>query len=133
MNLHEFGMLLPCDIDRFRGVEFVCCPLEEQRNSEAEEQEEVNSDVWWGAAENEYTDRYMHEEGALEHHVTTLIKHTLRRHISIIHTYCANHLNPQTESKHISQCVNMHIPFLIPAYPNNHLQSSRNWSLPLWM
>ncbi|KAF4086886.1 hypothetical protein AMELA_G00089490 [Ameiurus melas] len=56
MNLHDFGMLLPCGIDRFRGVEFVCCPLEEQRDSEADEQEEVNSDVWWGAAENEYTD-----------------------------------------------------------------------------
>ncbi|XP_060732286.1 amyloid beta (A4) precursor protein b isoform X1 [Tachysurus vachellii] len=56
MNLHDFGMLLPCGIDRFRGVEFVCCPLEEQRDSDAEEQEEVNSDVWWGAAENEYTD-----------------------------------------------------------------------------
>ncbi|KAK3543853.1 hypothetical protein QTP70_030061 [Hemibagrus guttatus] len=56
MNLHDFGMLLPCGVDRFRGVEFVCCPLEEQRDSEAEEQEEVNSDVWWGAAENEYTD-----------------------------------------------------------------------------
>ncbi|MCI4378386.1 hypothetical protein PGIGA_G00215320 [Pangasianodon gigas] len=56
MNLHDFGMLLPCGIDRFRGVEFVCCPLEEQRDSEAEEQEEGNSDVWWGAAENEYTD-----------------------------------------------------------------------------
>ncbi|KAF7709453.1 amyloid beta (A4) precursor protein b isoform X1 [Silurus meridionalis] len=56
MNLHDFGMLLPCGIDRFRGVEFVCCPMEEQRDSEAEEQEEANSDVWWGAAENEYTD-----------------------------------------------------------------------------
>ncbi|XP_060785754.1 amyloid beta (A4) precursor protein b isoform X2 [Neoarius graeffei] len=56
MNLHDFGMLLPCGIDRFRGVEFVCCPLEEQRDSTDEEQEEVNSDVWWGAAENEYTD-----------------------------------------------------------------------------
>ncbi|TSL16069.1 Amyloid-beta A4 protein [Bagarius yarrelli] len=56
MNLHDFGMLLPCGIDRFRGVEFVCCPLEEQRDSEADEQEEVNSDVWWGAADNEYTD-----------------------------------------------------------------------------
>lgn len=60
MNLHDFGMLLPCGIDRFRGVEFVCCPLEEQRDSETEEQEEVNSDVWWGAAENEYTDRFVH-------------------------------------------------------------------------
>ncbi|KAJ8338609.1 hypothetical protein SKAU_G00353950 [Synaphobranchus kaupii] len=26
MNLHDYGMLLPCGIDRFRGVEFVCCP-----------------------------------------------------------------------------------------------------------
>lgn len=62
MNLHDFGMLLPCGIDRFRGVEFVCCPLEEQRDSTDEEQEEVNSDVWWGAAENEYTDRYIQRE-----------------------------------------------------------------------
>ncbi|XP_066542111.1 amyloid beta (A4) precursor protein b isoform X1 [Hoplias malabaricus] len=57
MNLHDFGMLLPCGIDRFRGVEFVCCPVEEQQDSDAEEQEEANSDVWWGGAEAEYTDR----------------------------------------------------------------------------
>ncbi|XP_072542261.1 amyloid beta (A4) precursor protein b isoform X2 [Salminus brasiliensis] len=57
MNLHDFGMLLPCGIDRFRGVEFVCCPVEEQRDSDAEEQEEANSDVWWGGAETEYSDR----------------------------------------------------------------------------
>uniref|UniRef100_A0A3B1J088 Amyloid-beta A4 protein n=1 Tax=Astyanax mexicanus TaxID=7994 RepID=A0A3B1J088_ASTMX len=56
MNLHDFGMLLPCGIDRFRGVEFVCCPVEEQRDSDAEEQEEANSDVWWGGAETEYKD-----------------------------------------------------------------------------
>ncbi|TRZ03504.1 hypothetical protein DNTS_007030 [Danionella cerebrum] len=31
MNLHDYGMLLPCGIDRFRGVEFVCCPVEEQK------------------------------------------------------------------------------------------------------
>lgn len=62
---------MPCGIDRFRGVEFVCCPLEEQRDSEAEEQEEVNSDVWWGAAENEYTDRYTHTEGRLVQHSIT--------------------------------------------------------------
>ncbi|CAB1328964.1 unnamed protein product, partial [Coregonus sp. 'balchen'] len=32
MNLHDYGMLLPCGIDRFRGVEFVCCPAETQRD-----------------------------------------------------------------------------------------------------
>uniref|UniRef100_A0A8C2AEK9 Amyloid-beta A4 protein n=1 Tax=Cyprinus carpio TaxID=7962 RepID=A0A8C2AEK9_CYPCA len=56
MNLHDYGMLLPCGIDRFRGVEFVCCPVEEQKELDSEEQEEANSDVWWGGAEAEYTD-----------------------------------------------------------------------------
>ncbi|NP_690842.2 amyloid beta (A4) precursor protein b precursor [Danio rerio] len=56
MNLHDYGMLLPCGIDRFRGVEFVCCPMEEQKDLDSEEQEEANSDVWWGGAETEYTD-----------------------------------------------------------------------------
>uniref|UniRef100_A0A671NMS4 Amyloid-beta A4 protein n=1 Tax=Sinocyclocheilus anshuiensis TaxID=1608454 RepID=A0A671NMS4_9TELE len=56
MNLHDYGMLLPCGIDRFRGVEFVCCPMEEQKELDSEEQEEANSDVWWGGAEAEYTD-----------------------------------------------------------------------------
>lgn len=83
---------MPCGIDRFRGVEFVCCPLEEQRDSAAEEQEEVNSDVWWGAAENEYTDRYTHTERRLVHNIT-LIKHTLRRHSSHTHILPTD-LNP---------------------------------------
>ena len=26
MSLKSFGMLLPCGIDVFSGVEFVCCP-----------------------------------------------------------------------------------------------------------
>uniref|UniRef100_A0A673XXA0 Amyloid-beta A4 protein n=1 Tax=Salmo trutta TaxID=8032 RepID=A0A673XXA0_SALTR len=54
MNLHDYGMLLPCGIDRFRGVEFVCCPAETQRESDSVELTE--SDVWWGGAETEYTD-----------------------------------------------------------------------------
>ncbi|XP_035378955.1 amyloid beta (A4) precursor protein b isoform X3 [Electrophorus electricus] len=56
MNLHEFGMLLPCGIDRFRGVEFVCCPVDEQRLSDGEERVSDVSDVWWGGAETEYGD-----------------------------------------------------------------------------
>lgn len=24
--LHSYGMLLPCDIDKFHGTEYVCCP-----------------------------------------------------------------------------------------------------------
>ncbi|XP_007555443.1 amyloid beta A4 protein-like isoform X2 [Poecilia formosa] len=59
MNLHDYGMLLPCGIDRFRGVEFVCCPAEEERKSDSAEQNEEESDVWWGAAENEYSDNSM--------------------------------------------------------------------------
>ncbi|XP_029348857.1 amyloid beta (A4) precursor protein b isoform X2 [Echeneis naucrates] len=57
MNLHDFGMLLPCGIDRFRGVEFVCCPAELERESDSAEGEE--SDVWWGGIENEYSDNSM--------------------------------------------------------------------------
>lgn len=28
MHLKDLGMLLPCDIDMFSGVEFVCCPID---------------------------------------------------------------------------------------------------------
>ena len=65
MNLHNYGMLLPCGIDRFRGVEFVCCPAERD-DSVAQEGEE--SDVWWGGAETEYTDnRYGCKHTTLTH------------------------------------------------------------------
>uniref|UniRef100_A0A8C9ZY74 Amyloid-beta A4 protein n=1 Tax=Sander lucioperca TaxID=283035 RepID=A0A8C9ZY74_SANLU len=56
MNLHDYGMLLPCGIDRFRGVEFVCCPAEVERESDSSELEGEESDVWWGRAETEYSD-----------------------------------------------------------------------------
>ncbi|GCC48234.1 hypothetical protein chiPu_0032264, partial [Chiloscyllium punctatum] len=26
LEVHSYGMLLPCGQDRFRGVEYVCCP-----------------------------------------------------------------------------------------------------------
>ncbi|XP_055965185.1 amyloid-beta precursor protein isoform X3 [Sorex fumeus] len=56
-NLHDFGMLLPCGIDKFRGVEFVCCPLaEETDNIDSADAEEDDSDVWWGGADTDYTD-----------------------------------------------------------------------------
>uniref|UniRef100_A0A667YD11 Amyloid-beta A4 protein n=1 Tax=Myripristis murdjan TaxID=586833 RepID=A0A667YD11_9TELE len=53
MNLHDYGMLLPCGIDRFRGVEFVCCPAEAERESDSVELEGEESDVWWGGADTE--------------------------------------------------------------------------------
>ncbi|XP_068602779.1 amyloid beta (A4) precursor protein b isoform X1 [Brachionichthys hirsutus] len=56
MNLHDYGMLLPCGVDRFRGVEFVCCPAEAERESDNAELEGEESDVWWGGAEAEYSD-----------------------------------------------------------------------------
>ncbi|XP_036966250.1 amyloid-beta A4 protein isoform X2 [Acanthopagrus latus] len=59
MNLHDYGMLLPCGIDRFRGVEFVCCPAEAERESDSAELEGEESDVWWGGAEAEYSDNSM--------------------------------------------------------------------------
>uniref|UniRef100_A0A8K9X900 Amyloid-beta A4 protein n=1 Tax=Oncorhynchus mykiss TaxID=8022 RepID=A0A8K9X900_ONCMY len=45
MNLHDYGMLLPCGIDRFRGVEFVCCPAETQRESDSVELTESDGAV----------------------------------------------------------------------------------------
>ncbi|KAM3607729.1 uncharacterized protein V6R79_012746 [Siganus canaliculatus] len=59
MNLHDYGMLLPCGIDRFRGVEFVCCPADAERESDSAETEGEESDVWWGLAESEYSDNSM--------------------------------------------------------------------------
>uniref|UniRef100_A0A7N6A7S3 Amyloid-beta A4 protein n=1 Tax=Anabas testudineus TaxID=64144 RepID=A0A7N6A7S3_ANATE len=53
MNLHDYGMLLPCGIDRFRGVEFVCCPTEAERESDSTDLEGEESDVWWGGAEDD--------------------------------------------------------------------------------
>ncbi|XP_008581934.1 PREDICTED: amyloid beta A4 protein-like, partial [Galeopterus variegatus] len=56
-NLHDYGMLLPCGIDKFRGVEFVCCPLaEESENIDSADAEEDDSDVWWGGADTDYAD-----------------------------------------------------------------------------
>uniref|UniRef100_A0A8D2ZYP5 Amyloid-beta A4 protein n=1 Tax=Scophthalmus maximus TaxID=52904 RepID=A0A8D2ZYP5_SCOMX len=51
MNLHDYGMLLPCGIDRFRGVEFVCCPAETERDADSAEQDADDSDVWWGGGD----------------------------------------------------------------------------------
>ncbi|XP_056287002.1 amyloid beta (A4) precursor protein a isoform X2 [Pseudoliparis swirei] len=62
MNLHDYGMLLPCGIDRFRGVEFVCCPAEAERNTDSAEQDADDSDVWWGGAETDYSDNSMVRE-----------------------------------------------------------------------
>lgn len=56
MNLHDYGMLLPCGIDRFRGVEFVCCPAETEQETDSSEIEGEESDVWWGRAEPEYSE-----------------------------------------------------------------------------
>ncbi|XP_068612524.1 amyloid beta (A4) precursor protein a isoform X2 [Brachionichthys hirsutus] len=62
MNLHDYGMLLPCGIDRFRGVEFVCCPAEAERDTNSAEQDADDSDVWWGGAETDYSDNSMVRE-----------------------------------------------------------------------
>ncbi|XP_075289483.1 amyloid-beta precursor protein isoform X3 [Opisthocomus hoazin] len=57
MNLHDYGMLLPCGIDKFRGVEFVCCPLAEESDTlDSADTEDDDSDVWWGGADADYAD-----------------------------------------------------------------------------
>lgn len=33
MRIDSFSMLLDCDIDRFAGVEYVCCPKEKSKSS----------------------------------------------------------------------------------------------------
>ncbi|XP_045140810.1 amyloid-beta precursor protein isoform X7 [Echinops telfairi] len=56
-NLHDYGMLLPCGIDKFRGVEFVCCPVADESDSvDSADAEEDDSDVWWGGADADYAD-----------------------------------------------------------------------------
>ncbi|XP_043965777.1 amyloid beta (A4) precursor protein a isoform X2 [Gambusia affinis] len=62
MNLHDYGMLLPCGIDRFRGVEFVCCPSVAERGADKVEQDADDSDVWWGGMETDYADNSMVRE-----------------------------------------------------------------------
>ncbi|XP_018603207.1 amyloid-beta A4 protein-like [Scleropages formosus] len=62
MNLHDYGMLLPCGIDRFQGVEFVCCPSEAEPSWDGERPDESQSDVWWGTAEADYGDSSMRQE-----------------------------------------------------------------------
>ncbi|XP_056319850.1 amyloid beta (A4) precursor protein a isoform X2 [Danio aesculapii] len=66
MNLHDYGMLLPCGIDRFRGVEFVCCPADAGKESESAAVEEDDSDVWWGGAEADYAENSMTRDAAAE-------------------------------------------------------------------
>ncbi|KAK2089487.1 hypothetical protein P7K49_032153, partial [Saguinus oedipus] len=67
-NLHDYGMLLPCGIDKFRGVEFVCCPLaEESDNVDSADAEEDDSDVWWGGADTDYADGRVYYLYQIEH------------------------------------------------------------------
>ncbi|XP_077336161.1 amyloid-beta precursor protein isoform X4 [Lithobates pipiens] len=57
MSLHDYGMLLPCGIDKFRGVEFVCCPAADEIDNFDSADAEDDSDVWWGGADADYADR----------------------------------------------------------------------------
>ncbi|XP_008424688.1 amyloid beta precursor like protein 2 isoform X1 [Poecilia reticulata] len=56
MMLHSYGMLLPCDIDKFHGTEYVCCPasrfaespppsLSSQEEDDDEDEHVENEDV----------------------------------------------------------------------------------------
>ncbi|XP_077436995.1 amyloid beta (A4) precursor protein b isoform X2 [Vanacampus margaritifer] len=58
-NLHDYGLLMPCGIDLYRGVEFVCCPIEAEQESALDGEE---SDVWWGGAEPENNDNSMAQQ-----------------------------------------------------------------------
>ncbi|XP_054643131.1 amyloid-beta A4 protein-like isoform X2 [Dunckerocampus dactyliophorus] len=66
-NLHDYGMLWPCDIDRFRGVEFVCCPAEAEQESDSAALDGEESDVWWGGSElNDNRENSMTEQADME-------------------------------------------------------------------
>ncbi|MED6289440.1 Amyloid-like protein 2 [Characodon lateralis] len=53
MVLHSYGMLLPCDIDKFHGTEYVCCPASRSGESappslpsqEDEDEQVENEDI----------------------------------------------------------------------------------------
>ncbi|XP_067909862.1 amyloid-like protein 2 isoform X1 [Heterodontus francisci] len=44
MNLHTYGMLLPCGINRFHGTEYVCCPQNKIDDVSSEESDLQNLD-----------------------------------------------------------------------------------------
>lgn len=73
MELHSYGMLLPCGIDKFHGTEYVCCPSSRPGNStpapqEDDEDEEIEDEEIDEAdlAEDEET-RYPFEEDKHRH------------------------------------------------------------------
>ncbi|XP_051938351.1 amyloid-beta A4 protein-like isoform X4 [Hippocampus zosterae] len=61
-NLHDYGLLMPCGIDLYRGVEFVCCPIEAEQESDSAGLDGEESDVWWGGAEPENNDNSMTQQ-----------------------------------------------------------------------
>lgn len=58
MNLHDYGMLLPCGIDRFRGVEFVCCPAEAERDMDSTEKDSDDPQDWCEGKKGNPDNRY---------------------------------------------------------------------------
>lgn len=96
MNLHDYGMLLPCGIDRFRGVEFVCCPAEVERESDSSELEGEESDIWWGRAETEYSDSRYHPSHTFITYSSSLMDthlliHRLNQLLSLQHVAPGRH------------------------------------------
>merc|ERR1711936_1083573 len=46
MKLRSFAMLLPCGIDVFSGVEFVCCPSKKARKERLSPEEKTLASAW---------------------------------------------------------------------------------------
>merc|ERR1712038_1657757 len=46
MKLRSFAMLLPCGIDVFSGVEFVCCPARKIRKERVTKEEKMLASAW---------------------------------------------------------------------------------------
>nr|XP_061799563.1 amyloid-beta A4 protein-like isoform X2 [Nerophis lumbriciformis] len=65
-SLHDYGLLMPCGIDLFRGVEFVCCPMDAEQDSDSAALDGEESDVWWGGAEPDNKENSMAEQSDTE-------------------------------------------------------------------
>uniref|UniRef100_A0A8C2XRH8 Amyloid beta (A4) precursor-like protein 2 n=1 Tax=Cyclopterus lumpus TaxID=8103 RepID=A0A8C2XRH8_CYCLU len=79
--LHSYGMLLPCDIDKFHGTEYVCCPSsragesakpslpsQEDDDEEEEIEDEEIEEIDEPTQKEEPVDEYEDEEDEEEYH-----------------------------------------------------------------
>lgn len=62
MRLRSFAMLLPCGVDIFSGVEFVCCPKEDRANRASKDEDKSNNASTGDDDDDYYEDDYSDED-----------------------------------------------------------------------